>query len=84
MMVSPKIASSLRLALVPRRGLPARAAEDGLVQAPGDRPHRYVFAVHALDVDKLDVDDSVSAAVVGFNLAFHTLARGALRPTYQR
>jgi phosphatidylethanolamine-binding protein (PEBP) family uncharacterized protein len=42
-----------------------------------------VFAVHALDVDKLDVDDSVRPAIVGFNLAFHTLARGALRPTYQ-
>ena len=24
----------------------------------GDRPHRYVFTVHAIDVDKLDVDDS--------------------------
>ena len=56
----------------------------GAAPPPGDRPHRYVFAVHALDVDKLDVDDSVRAAIVGFNLAFHTLARGALRPTYQR
>jgi len=55
----------------------------GAAPPSGDRPHRYVFAVHALDVEKLDVNDSVSAAIVGFNLAFHTLARGALRPTYQ-
>ncbi len=49
----------------------------------GDRPHRYVFTVHAIDVEKLDVDDSVRPAVVGFNLAFHTLARASLRPTFQ-
>jgi phosphatidylethanolamine-binding protein (PEBP) family uncharacterized protein len=55
----------------------------GAAPPSGDRPHRYVFAVHALDVDKLDLDDSVRPAIVGFNLAFHTLARGALRPTYQ-
>jgi Raf kinase inhibitor-like YbhB/YbcL family protein len=55
----------------------------GAAPPPGDRPHRYVFAVHALDVEGLDVDESVSPAVVGFNLAFHTIARGAIRPTYR-
>src|SRR2546430_16880196 len=40
---------------------------------PGDRPHRYYFVVHAVDVDALDVDSNVSPAVVSFNLAFHTL-----------
>jgi Raf kinase inhibitor-like YbhB/YbcL family protein len=50
----------------------------------GDRPHRYVFAVHAVDVPGLGVDEAVSPAVVGFNLAFHTLARAVLRTTYQR
>jgi len=39
--------------------------------------------VHAIDVDKLDVNDAVHPAVVGFNLTFHTLGRGSLRPTYQ-
>jgi Raf kinase inhibitor-like YbhB/YbcL family protein len=58
-------------------------AYGGAAPPAGDRVHRYVFAVHALDVDRLDVDDSVSPAVVGFNLAFHTLARGVLRVTYQ-
>jgi hypothetical protein len=50
----------------------------------GDRPHRYFFTVHAVDVPSLGVDDSVSPAVVGFNLAFHTLARATLMATYQR
>lgn len=56
---------------------------DGAAPPEGDRPHRYVFAVHAMDVERIDVDDSVSPAIVGFNLAFHTLARAALRPTYR-
>jgi Raf kinase inhibitor-like YbhB/YbcL family protein len=48
----------------------------------GDRPHRYFLAVHALDTDKLGVDPGARAAVAGFNLAFHTLARGLLVPEY--
>lgn len=55
----------------------------GAAPPPGDRPHRYVFAVHALDVDGLDVPAGASPAYVGFNLAFHTLARATLRPTFQ-
>jgi phosphatidylethanolamine-binding protein (PEBP) family uncharacterized protein len=39
--------------------------------------------VHALDVDRLEVDESATPAYVGFNLAFHTLARATIRPTYQ-
>ena len=51
---------------------------------PGDRPHRYVFAVHALDADSFEgVTEQASPAFVGFNLTFHTLARGVARPTYQ-
>lgn len=56
----------------------------GSAPPPGDRPHRYIFAVHALDVERLDVTPDHSPAVVGFNLTFHTLARAKLTPTYQR
>jgi hypothetical protein len=58
-------------------------AYGGAAPPPGDRPHRYVFAVHAIDVDRLDVSPDATPAYVGFNLAFHTLARATLRPTYQ-
>ena len=60
-----------------------QATYGGAAPPPGDRPHRYVFAVHALDVERLDVPAEASPAFVGFNLAFHTLARATLRPTYQ-
>jgi phosphatidylethanolamine-binding protein (PEBP) family uncharacterized protein len=42
---------------------------------------RYVFAVHALDVQLLDVTEDAVPAIVGFNLTLHTLARAAIHPT---
>jgi Raf kinase inhibitor-like YbhB/YbcL family protein len=59
------------------------AAYAGAAPPPGDPPHRYVFAVHAIDVDALDVPLDATPAYVGFNLAFHTLARATLRPTFR-
>lgn len=57
-------------------------AYGGAAPPKGDRPHRYFFAVHALDVDKLDVDSDATPAVVAFNLNFHTLARAVIVPVF--
>jgi phosphatidylethanolamine-binding protein (PEBP) family uncharacterized protein len=38
--------------------------------------------VHAVDSEKLGIDSDVSPAVAGFNLRFHTIARGLLIPLY--
>jgi Raf kinase inhibitor-like YbhB/YbcL family protein len=54
----------------------------GAAPPEGDPPHRYLFAVHAVDTDKLGPDESASPAYVGFNLRFHTIARGLLIPVY--
>lgn len=48
---------------------------------PGTGVHRYIFAVHAVDVARLDLDPRSTPAVLGFNLHFHTLARGTLTGT---
>ena len=44
----------------------------------GDHPHRYIFTVHAVSMDKLPVTADTSAAVVGFYLNFNTLAKAAI------
>ena len=54
----------------------------GAAPPQGDEPHRYVFAVHAVDVETLGIDSGVSPAVAGFNLRFHTIARAVLVPVF--
>ncbi len=50
----------------------------------GRHPHRYLFTVHAVDLEKLDVTADSSAALVGFYLNFHTLAKATLMGLYKR
>jgi Raf kinase inhibitor-like YbhB/YbcL family protein len=54
----------------------------GAAPPAGDEPHRYVFAVHAVDSEQLGIDSTVTPAVAGFNLRFHTIARGLTVPVF--
>ncbi|MEU6231509.1 YbhB/YbcL family Raf kinase inhibitor-like protein [Kitasatospora sp. NPDC047058] len=54
---------------------------DGAAPPPG-APHRYAFAVHALDVAELDVAADTPAAQIGFHVTFHTLARAVITAEY--
>ena len=50
----------------------------------GDHPHRYLFTVHAVSIDRLPVSADTSAAVVGFYLNFNTLAKATLMGLFKR
>ncbi|ACQ80541.1 PEBP family protein [Beutenbergia cavernae DSM 12333] len=56
----------------------------GAAPPTGDRAHRYVFAVHALDVDTLDLEPEHTPTAVAFHAVFHTVGRALLTATYQR
>jgi Raf kinase inhibitor-like YbhB/YbcL family protein len=50
----------------------------------GDKPHRYVFTVYALNVDRLDVPAGASAAAVGSAISANKLASASLTARYGR
>ncbi|MBI2554423.1 MAG: YbhB/YbcL family Raf kinase inhibitor-like protein [Candidatus Rokubacteria bacterium] len=50
----------------------------------GDHPHRYLFTIYAVSMDKLPVTADTAAAVVGFYLNFNTLAKASLMGLYKR
>ncbi|MBX3204433.1 MAG: YbhB/YbcL family Raf kinase inhibitor-like protein [Labilithrix sp.] len=55
----------------------------GAAPPAGHGPHRYFVVVHAVDVETLGVGPDASAALLGFNLFSHTLARAVIVPTYE-
>ena len=59
------------------------AGYGGAAPPAGDVPHRYFFAVHALDSDDLGLTPGATPAYVGFNLTFHVLARAVIVPIFQ-
>jgi Raf kinase inhibitor-like YbhB/YbcL family protein len=50
----------------------------------GDKPHRYIFTVHALKVDQLPLKAEASGAMVGFYLNQNSLAKATFTATYGR
>lgn len=72
-------------------GLPAGALQvrtdfgspgyGGAAPPPGPA-HRYVFTVHALKVDKLELDADASPALVGFMVHLNTLGRADIVTVY--
>lgn len=50
----------------------------------GNQPHRYIFTIHALGVDKLDVNADMSAAMVGFMTNANRIASASFTARYGR
>lgn len=56
----------------------------GAAPPPGHGPHRYIVAVHAVGVEKLDVPDDATPAYLGFNLFNQAIARALIHATYEQ
>ncbi len=87
----PKNAGDVSKKLVPEGAVQSRtdfgaAGYGGPCPPKGDKPHHYHITVFAVDADKLPdaKDDSASAALVGYDLNFHTLAKVTLTGLYGR
>src|ERR1700760_4988833 len=50
----------------------------GAAPPAGHGAHRYYVAVHAVDVDKIDLTEDASPAFLGFNLFQHAIARAVI------
>jgi len=56
----------------------------GACPPAGDKPHRYIVTVHALNVAKLDVPADASPALIGFMLHAHRIGTASLTGRYGR
>ena len=50
----------------------------------GDKPHRYVFTLHALKVAKLELPKGASASLAGFMVNANSIAKASLIGKYGR
>ena len=87
----PKGAGDVKKKLTPKGAIQSRTdfgadGYGGPCPPAGDKPHHYQITVFAVDVDKLPdaKNDAASAALVGFDLHFHTLAKATLTGLYGR
>ncbi len=56
----------------------------GAAPPPGQGRHRYILAVHALSVPKIEIDKGATPAFLMFNLLGVTLGRAFLQGWYER
>jgi Raf kinase inhibitor-like YbhB/YbcL family protein len=87
----PKGAGDVKRKLMPKGAIQSRTdfgadGYGGPCPPAGDKPHHYQITVFAVDVDKLPdaKNNAASAALVGFDLNFHTLAKATLTGLYGR
>jgi len=50
----------------------------------GDKPHRYVFTLYALKVEKIDVPKGATASLVGFMVNANAIAKASVTGMYGR
>jgi len=56
----------------------------GAAPPEGHGRHRYIFSVHALDAERIEIDKGATPAFLMFNLLGHTFGRAFLTGWYER
>ena len=56
----------------------------GAAPPAGHGYHRYIVAVHAVGVEKLELAEDASPAYLGFNLFMNAIARATIQGTYEQ
>jgi len=56
----------------------------GAAPPAGHGYHRYIVAVHAVKVEKLELAEDASPAYLGFNLFMNAIARATIQGTYEQ
>jgi Raf kinase inhibitor-like YbhB/YbcL family protein len=56
----------------------------GTCPPEGDKPHRYIFTVHALKTDKLDIPADATAALAGFMINGNSIGKASFTAKYGR
>ena len=56
----------------------------GACPPQGDKPHRYIFTVHALKTEKLEVPADGTAALVGFMINANRMGQASFTAKYGR
>lgn len=60
------------------------AAWGGTCPPPGDKPHRYIFTVHALKTPTLDIPADATAALAGYMINANAIGKATLVAKYGR
>lgn len=82
----PKGTTAASLPPGARQGRTDFGARDfgGACPPQGHGVHHYHFVIHALKVDRLDVPEDASPALIGYNIHFNELGSHDLTALYQR
>ena len=56
----------------------------GACPPQGDKPHRYIFTVYALKIEKIDVPYDSSSALIGFMINANSVGKASFTAMYGR
>lgn len=85
----PESAGSPNLRLLPSKAVQVptdfgHPGFGGACPAVGDKPHKYIFTVYALDTEKIDLPSNATAAFAGFMINTHLIDKVSVTAIYGR